>query len=44
MTVQPPSPELDAELKAIGETMTEEWLKNAGDEGRAIVEQYRASR
>ncbi|RBO51760.1 C4-dicarboxylate ABC transporter substrate-binding protein [Rhodovulum sp. BSW8] len=28
-------------LKAIGETMTAEWLDRAGDEGRAIVEAYR---
>ncbi|TCO73937.1 TRAP transporter substrate-binding protein [Rhodovulum euryhalinum] len=30
-------------LKAIGETMTQEWLDQAGDAGRAIVEQYKSS-
>ncbi|WGW05731.1 TRAP transporter substrate-binding protein [Tropicibacter oceani] len=30
------------ELKAIGETMTAEWLENAGDEGKAIVDAYKA--
>ena len=30
------------ELKAIGATMTDEWLEKAGDEGRAIVEKYKS--
>ncbi|WP_306005541.1 TRAP transporter substrate-binding protein [Aquicoccus porphyridii] len=34
---------LVAELQEIGATMTEEWLESAGEEGRAIVEAYRAS-
>ncbi|MFV0514961.1 MAG: TRAP transporter substrate-binding protein [Jhaorihella sp.] len=30
------------ELKAIGATMTDEWLETAGEEGRAIVEKYKS--
>ena len=41
MTVAPPSDEMAAELKEIGETMTAEWLEDAGDEGAAIVERFR---
>lgn len=44
MTVSQPSDALAARLQEVGETMTEEWLEQAGDEGRAIVEAYRASR
>ena len=43
MTVGRVSPELDAELKAIGEQMTAEWLESAGAAGQAIVDAYRAS-
>lgn len=32
---------LRKELVAIGETMTDEWLKTAGDEGKAIVTAFR---
>lgn len=42
MTVAEPSPTLVEELRAIGETMTAEWLEEAGAPGRAIVEAYRA--
>jgi len=41
MTVTPPSDQMAAELKEIGETMTAEWLEDAGDEGAAIVERFR---
>jgi len=41
MTVAPPSDQMAAELKEIGETMTAEWLEDAGDEGAAIVERFR---
>lgn len=41
MTVQPPSPQLKKELQAIGETMTEEWVKATGQDGAAIIEKYR---
>ena len=44
MTVQPAGPTLQADLQAIGVTMTEEWLANAGDSGKAIVDAFMASR
>lgn len=44
MTVGPAGDALVAELKAIGETMTEEWLEAAGDDGKAIVETFMSSK
>jgi TRAP-type C4-dicarboxylate transport system substrate-binding protein len=41
MTVDRGNAKLKAELKAVGERMTTEWLSKAGDEGKAIVETYR---
>lgn len=41
MTVDRQSAKLKAELKAIGEKMTAEWLKNAGPEGQAVIDAYR---
>ena len=41
MKVLPPSPELMAGFKKIGETLTEDWIKRAGAEGQAVVEAYR---
>lgn len=41
MTVEGPSPKLKSDFEAIGKTMTEEWLKKAGDKGKAVVEAYR---
>jgi TRAP-type C4-dicarboxylate transport system substrate-binding protein len=41
MKVEPPGERLRADLAAIGETMTAEWLAKAGEDGRAIVEAYR---
>ena len=43
MTVQPPGEELMSGLREVGDTMTAEWMEAAGEEGRAIVEAYRAS-
>ena len=43
MTVQRAGDQLMAELREIGETMTAEWLEAAGEEGKAIVEAYRAA-
>ena len=43
MTVEDPSPELVDELKAVGETMTSEWLEAAGEDGQAIVDAYSAN-
>ena len=41
MTVAQPSPQLKADLKKIGDTMTAEWMTSAGPDGKAIVEPYR---
>jgi TRAP-type C4-dicarboxylate transport system substrate-binding protein len=41
MKVAPPSPTLAADLKKVGETMTAEWLRQAGAEAQAIVDAYR---
>jgi TRAP-type C4-dicarboxylate transport system substrate-binding protein len=41
MNVQPPSAQLKADFQKIGATMTEEWLKNAGADGKAIVDAFR---
>ena len=40
MTVQPPNPDLLAELQEIGATMVEEWLEKAGEPGAAFLEAY----
>ncbi|MEP1207529.1 MAG: TRAP transporter substrate-binding protein [Rhizobiaceae bacterium] len=42
MTVGPANESLVNELKEIGKTMTAEWLENAGDEGKAIVDAFKA--
>ena len=42
MTVAPPNPDLLAELKAIGDTMVEEWLAKAGEDGAKFIAAYRA--
>lgn len=41
MSVSAPSEKLRAELMAIGETMTAEWLKTAGDEGQQVIDAFR---
>lgn len=43
MTVERAGDQLMSDLKAVGETMTAEWLEAAGDKGREIVEAYKAS-
>lgn len=43
MTVAEPSETLSRELSEIGDTMTQEWLEEAGDEGAALIEDYRAA-
>ncbi len=44
MTVGPAGDALVAELKAIGDTMTSEWIEAAGDDGKAIMEAFNASK
>ncbi len=41
MKVQPPSAALKAGLQKIGTTMTDEWVKKAGADGKAIVDAYK---
>ena len=41
MAVTPPGDQLRADLMAIGETMTAEWLEAAGDDGKAIVDGFK---
>jgi len=42
MTVSPPSAQLDTELRKVGATMVDEWLSEAGDSGKIIVDAYKA--
>jgi TRAP-type C4-dicarboxylate transport system substrate-binding protein len=41
MNVAPPSAQLKADFQKIGATMTEEWLKVAGPDGKAIIEAFK---
>jgi len=41
MTVDRSSAKLKAELKAVGERMTAEWLKQTGADGQAVIDAYR---
>ncbi len=43
MEVAPAGDALVGELKEIGNTMTSEWLESAGDAGKAIVDEFKAS-
>src|SRR5205085_3898400 len=41
MTIVKPTPQLTADLKKVGDTMLQDWLKKAGPEGQAAVDAYR---
>jgi TRAP-type C4-dicarboxylate transport system substrate-binding protein len=41
MQIQPPSPQLKADLQKVGETMLKEWLDKAGPEGKQLVDAFR---
>ena len=41
MTVAPPSAQLKADLKKIGDTITADWVKSAGADGQAIVDAFK---
>jgi len=41
MNVAAPSAQLKSDFQKIGATMTEEWLKSAGADGKAIVDAYK---
>lgn len=40
MQIAPPSAQLKADMKKIGDVMIKEWLEKAGPEGKAIVDAY----
>lgn len=42
MVVSEPTETLDKEMRAIGDTMVAEWVEEAGDEGKAIIEAFQA--
>jgi TRAP-type C4-dicarboxylate transport system substrate-binding protein len=42
--VSEPSPALAEKLAEVGDTMTEEWVERAGEQGAAILEAYEAAR
>ena len=42
MTVAPAGAELMSELIAIGDTMSQDWLAAAGDDGAALIDAYKA--
>ncbi len=42
MHVQPPSAELKKQFEGFGETMTQDWLKQAGPQGKTIIDAYKA--
>jgi TRAP-type C4-dicarboxylate transport system substrate-binding protein len=41
MTIVKPAPQLTADLKKVGDTMLQDWLKKAGPDGQAAVDAYR---
>ncbi|MGH7331425.1 MAG: TRAP transporter substrate-binding protein [Candidatus Rokuibacteriota bacterium] len=41
MTVTEPSPQFRGELQKVGATLTDEWLKKAGDAGQTAIRKYR---
>ena len=41
MNIVPPSPQLKADMKKVGDTMLKEWLEKAGPEGKALVDAYK---
>ena len=40
MTVTPPSPQLKADLKKVGDTILKEWLEKTGAEGKALMDGF----
>ena len=41
MQILPAPPQLQADMKKVGETMLKEWLEKAGPEGQALVDAFR---
>lgn len=44
MTVEDPTPELQADLRKVGETITREWVEQAGPDGQAALDAFEASK
>jgi len=42
MTIVKPSEQLTADLRRVGNVMLAEWLRRAGDDGRKVIDAYRA--
>ena len=42
MTIEKPSEQLTADMRKVGNFMLAEWLRKAGDDGRKVVDAYRA--
>jgi len=40
MQVLPPSPQLKADMKKVGETMLKEWVEKAGAEGQQVIDAF----
>ncbi|MBK9440430.1 MAG: TRAP transporter substrate-binding protein [Comamonadaceae bacterium] len=40
MQVLPPSPQLKADLKKVGDIMLKEWIEKAGPEGKALIDTF----
>jgi TRAP-type C4-dicarboxylate transport system substrate-binding protein len=40
MSIIPPSPQLKADMKKVGDVMLKEWLEKAGPEGKTLVDAY----
>ena len=41
MTIVKPSPQLAGDLKKVGDTMLQDWVKKAGPDGQAVVDSYK---
>ena len=41
MAILPPSPQLKADMKKVGDVMLKEWLDKAGPEGQQLVDAFR---
>jgi TRAP-type transport system periplasmic protein len=41
MTIYPPSAQLKADMKKVGDTMTVDWVKKAGPDGQAVLDAFR---
>ena len=44
MSVEEPSAQLKADLAKVGETVIKEWLDKAGDEGKAVLDAFKAAK